>query len=106
MSIYEPYHQPAPPTQPAQPTQRTLVRSRDGKVLAGVCAGFADYTGLDVTLIRIVLVAATIFGVGTPILLYVVGWALMPERPEQPQWPEPYAPTASLRDSSTESARP
>ncbi|PWN03378.1 hypothetical protein DJ010_09755 [Nocardioides silvaticus] len=100
MSSYEPYHQPAPP---APAAKRTLVRSRDGKVLAGVCAGFADYTGLDVTLIRIVLVAATIFGIGTPILLYVVGWALMPERPEQP-WP--YAPTASLRDSSTESARP
>ena len=97
MSSYEPYHQsvPAPPA-----AKRPLTRSRDRKVLGGVCAGFADYTGLDVNLIRIVLVAATIFGVGTPVLVYVVGWALMPEQP----WP--YAPTASLRDSSTESARP
>ena len=99
MSSYEPYHHSVP-APPAQAAKRTLMRSRDNKVLAGVCGGFAEYTGLDATLVRIVLVAATIFGVGTPILVYVVGWALMPEQP----WP--YAPTASLRDASTESAKP
>lgn len=95
MSNYQPY---AP--RPAEPARRPLTRSRDRKMVAGVCAGFADYTGLDVTLVRIVLVAATIFGVGTPLLVYAAGWLLMPEQP----WPSPYA--TSLRDSSTESANP
>ena len=94
MSNYQPY----PSSVAAHPAPRTLTRSRDKKILAGVCGGFAEYTGLDVNLIRIVLVAATILGVGTPVLVYLVGWALMPEQP----WPQ----AAALRDSSTESAKP
>ena len=93
--------QASPTAAASVPATRTLTRSRDNKIVAGVCAGFADYTGLDVTLVRIVLVAATILGVGSPILIYVIGWALMPEQP----WPQ--APQAAvLRDSSTESAKP
>jgi phage shock protein C len=41
----------------------------------GVCAGIADYTGIDVTLIRIGTVLATLFGQGTPIIVYlVIAW--------------------------------
>ncbi len=96
MSSYQPY--PAP--SPAQPAPRTLTRSRDSKVFAGVCGGFAEYTGLDANLVRIVLVAATVLGAGSPILVYLVGWVLMPEQP----WTTPQA--AALRETSTESTRP
>ncbi len=34
--------------------QRRLVRPVNGRVLAGVCAGLADWIGLDVTLVRII----------------------------------------------------
>lgn len=81
MTNYEPYPQPPQPAPAAPTAQRTLTRNRDQKVVAGVCAGFADYTGLDVTLVRLVLVAATVLGAGSPILVYLVGWVLMPERP-------------------------
>ena len=33
---------------------KVLMRSRDGRMLAGVCAGIADYFGLDVTLVRLI----------------------------------------------------
>jgi phage shock protein C len=47
---------------------------RHGKVM-GVCAGIADYTGLDVTLVRIGLVAAIVLGAGAIIPVYfVAGW--------------------------------
>jgi phage shock protein PspC (stress-responsive transcriptional regulator) len=92
MSNYQSY---PPPTQ--QP-KRPLTRSHDNKIVAGVCGGFAEYTGLDVNLVRIVLVAATVFGLGSPILVYLVGWVLMPE--QQPTY------AAAFRDTSTESARP
>ena len=92
MSNYPSY--PAPVQQP----QRTLTRSRDNKIVAGVCGGFAEYTGLDVTLVRIVLVAATVFGLGSPVLIYLVGWVLMPEQQT--------AQAAAFRETSTESARP
>jgi phage shock protein PspC (stress-responsive transcriptional regulator) len=57
---------------------RTLVRSRD-KMIAGVCAGIAEYFGWDVTLFRVVFVLASILSVAFPgILVYIVFWVVMP----------------------------
>jgi len=67
---------------PAAPVQqRQLVRPREGRKIAGVCAGVALYTGWDLTLVRLVAVLATIFGVGTPVLAYLIGWIVMPDAP-------------------------
>jgi phage shock protein C len=58
---------------------RRLTRSRN-KVVAGVCAGIAEYFGWDVTLFRIVFVLASILSVAFPgILVYVVLWVVMPK---------------------------
>lgn len=41
----------------------------------GVCAGMAEYTGIDVSVIRIVTVLGTIFGSGTLLFVYlVIAW--------------------------------
>ena len=59
-----------------QPPSRTkfYLDKRHGKVM-GVCAGIADYTGLDVTLVRIGLVAAIVLGAGAIIPVYfIAGW--------------------------------
>ena len=59
-----------------QPPSRTkfYLDKRHGKVM-GACAGIADYTGLDVTLVRIGLVAAIILGAGAIIPVYfIAGW--------------------------------
>ncbi|MCA1186402.1 MULTISPECIES: PspC domain-containing protein [unclassified Saccharopolyspora] len=48
-------------------------------MLAGVCGGAADLLGIDATLVRVALVAATVLGFGTGILLYLVCWVLVPE---------------------------
>ena len=54
-----------------------LARVREGKKIAGVCAGFARYIGVDVTLMRIVwLLAALTCGVG--FIAYLVAWIAMP----------------------------
>ena len=58
---------------------RKLRRSRDDRMLAGVCGGFAKLLGVDAALIRIGLVAATLLGFGTGAILYVAAWILMPE---------------------------
>jgi phage shock protein PspC (stress-responsive transcriptional regulator) len=61
---------------PAYQPQR-LVRIREGKKIAGVCAGFARYLGVDVTLVRIVwLITGLTAGVG--FIAYLVGWIAMP----------------------------
>jgi phage shock protein PspC (stress-responsive transcriptional regulator) len=75
MSSYEHYPSPVP----VQPPARTLlVRSRSDKMLGGVCGGFAEFTNLDANMIRLVLVAATVLGFGSPIIVYLAAWLLMP----------------------------
>ncbi len=69
---------PAPPSKPAR-----LVRSRENRILGGVCAGLANYLGMDVTLVRILAVVLA-FAAGTAVLAYIVGWIIMPEaRPDE-----------------------
>ena len=47
---------------------------RNGKLL-GVCAGIADYSGLDVTLVRVLVAIAALIGSFAVIPLYlIVGW--------------------------------
>ena len=42
---------------------------------SGVCAGIADYTGIDVTLVRIGFVLGTVFGGGQLLLAYcIIAW--------------------------------
>jgi phage shock protein PspC (stress-responsive transcriptional regulator) len=56
---------------------RRLRRSRDDKVIAGVCGGLGRSLGVDPLLLRIVL-AVMVFFAGTGIVLYAVGWLLLP----------------------------
>lgn len=75
MSNYDNYSPPPAP----KPEGKRLVRTPDDKIIAGVCGGIARYTGVDATLIRILLVVAVVFGFGAGIVLYLAGWLLMPE---------------------------
>ncbi|MFC5677592.1 PspC domain-containing protein [Aeromicrobium endophyticum] len=59
---------------------KKLTRSRDDRWIAGVCGGIAEYTGIDATVVRLVLVVCTILGAGSLIVGYVVAWVLMPRR--------------------------
>ena len=57
---------------------RRLVRSRN-KMIAGVCAGIAEYFGWEVTLFRVLFVLVSILSVAFPgILVYLVLWVVMP----------------------------
>ncbi len=58
-----------------------LMRSRTNRKIAGVCAGFAEYFDLDVTLVRVVWLIIALFG-GGGILAYIIAWIVMPEEPE------------------------
>lgn len=57
-----------------------LYRSREHKIIAGVCGGLADWLGWDPTVVRILYVLASILSVAFPgILVYLVLWILMPK---------------------------
>ena len=60
------------------PNNRSLRRSKSDGIVAGVCAGFSRFFGIDPIIIRIVLILFTLAG-GAGILLYLLCWALMPD---------------------------
>jgi len=64
----------------ASTARKRLVRPRQGRKIAGVCLGFAEYFDVDVTLVRVVWLIAsftTIIGM----LSYPIAWIVMPEEP-------------------------
>jgi phage shock protein C len=58
-----------------------LVRPLDGRVVAGVCAAFAQAYGWDLIVVRLIFVLAAVFGVGTPVLAYIIAWVVIPNAP-------------------------
>jgi phage shock protein PspC (stress-responsive transcriptional regulator) len=58
---------------------KVLVRNRDNRIVAGVCAGLADYVGMDVNVVRLLVALVTLITAGTAILAYLVAWAVIPE---------------------------
>jgi phage shock protein C len=57
---------------------KVLVRSRKGRMVAGVCAGAAEYFGVDVTLVRVLVTVVAIITGGAGVLAYLAAWAIIP----------------------------
>ncbi len=58
--------------------EKRLVRPKEGRVIAGVAAAFANYFDIDVTVVRLVWVLLLLPG-GIPGLLpYVICWIIIP----------------------------
>lgn len=56
-----------------------LVRSSQGRMLLGVCAGLADWWNLDRTLLRVLYVLASVCSAAFPgILVYIILAIVMP----------------------------
>ena len=75
---------------------KVLVRSRTGRMVAGVCAGVAEYFGIDVTLVRVIVAVVAVITGGAGVLAYLVAWVIIPEEDEK-------APTAEnfVREKQT-----
>ena len=56
-----------------------LHRASNGRMVAGVAAGLADYLSVDVTIVRVGFVLATILGGGLGIPAYLACLLLVPE---------------------------
>ncbi len=96
-------------TAPAPRASLALYRPREGRMIAGVCAGFALRFGWDVALVRLVLVLALVFGAGTPFLAYLIAWIVMPNGqyalPMQTGYYAPPAVSAQPVTSATHAER-
>jgi len=57
---------------------KKLTRSSN-QMIAGVCAGIAEYFGWNVTLVRVIYVLLSIFSAGFPgTMVYIILWIVMP----------------------------
>ncbi|MCB2211161.1 PspC domain-containing protein [bacterium] len=57
---------------------RRLTRSRDNRVIAGVCGGIGNYFNIDPVIVRILWLLA-FFGAGAGLLAYIIAWLVIPE---------------------------
>jgi phage shock protein C len=62
---------------------KILARTRKGRMLAGVCAGIADYFGLDVTLVRVIVAVVSVITGGAGVLAYLAAWVIIPAEGEK-----------------------
>lgn len=66
-----------PAGQPERRYSRRLTRSTTDRKIAGVCGGFAAYSGIDANIVRLVMVLMAALG-GSGVVLYLVAWVIVP----------------------------
>lgn len=57
---------------------KKLLRSKDNKVISGVCAGIANYLGIDVTVIRVIWAILAVFSFGIAAIAYIICAIIIP----------------------------
>ena len=60
---------------------KKLYRSRTDKMVSGVCGGLAQYFNIDATIVRLIFAALIVFGVGSPLLIYIILAIVVPLEP-------------------------
>ncbi len=61
--------------------EKRLYRSRDDRMIGGVCAGLGKYLNLDPTVVRLIFVLGAFFGMGSLAVVYLVLLLVIPEEP-------------------------
>ena len=67
----------------AERNHARLYRSSDDVVIAGVCAGVADYLGLPSGKVRLATLLLVLVG-GLSIWVYILLWIVVPKGPKRP----------------------
>lgn len=62
-----------------RPAKR-LQRSRQNRIIAGVCGGIAEYFGWSPSTVRLMFIASLLLP-GTQVVIYLVLWIVMPNAP-------------------------
>ncbi len=71
----------APPIPGVAPNPNRLIRPRENRMIAGVCAGIALHFGWDVNLVRILTAVISFFSGGIGLVVYLIAWVVIPEAP-------------------------
>jgi len=60
---------------------KRLYRSKNNQMIAGVCAGLADYINIDPTIVRLIFMILFLMGTGG-FWIYIILWAIVPLPPD------------------------
>ena len=58
---------------------KRLYRSRNERILGGVCGGLGEYFGVDPVVIRLIWVVLTLLTLFMGIIVYIIAWIIIPE---------------------------
>lgn len=56
-----------------------LYRSKNDRILGGVCAGLGEHLDVDPTVIRLIWAVVSVLSIGTGIIIYILAWIIIPE---------------------------
>lgn len=59
---------------------KKLTKSRNNRMICGVCGGVGDYLGIDPTVVRVIWVILSIAGFGTGFIAYIITAIVIPEQ--------------------------
>ena len=62
---------------------KKMERPRSGRMMAGVCAAIANYANIDVTVVRVIYILATIFTAFSGVIIYFILTLIIPEEKKQ-----------------------
>lgn len=60
---------------------KRLYRSQSDRMVAGLAGGIAEYFDVDSTWIRLLFLTLAVFSLGTFLVVYLIGWIVVPEAP-------------------------
>lgn len=61
---------------------KRLYRSKNDRMIAGVCGGLAEYFNIDPVIVRLIAVLLLLPGGFPGLVPYLILWVLVPEKPE------------------------
>ncbi|MFC2169387.1 PspC domain-containing protein [Acidobacteriota bacterium] len=69
---------------------KRLYRSQKNRMLAGICAGLADYFDIDMSLVRLIFVALAFLTALLPMaIFYIIAWIIVPIGEEKAEQSKP-----------------
>lgn len=66
------------------PESKKLRRSVEGKIIAGVCAGLAEWLGWKPATVRIIFVVGSFVPIIPGFIVYLILWAILPADHKRP----------------------
>jgi phage shock protein C len=59
-----------------------LYRSKNNRIIAGVCSGIGEYFKVDPTVVRLLWLFVSILSAGAGgVIAYIIAWIIIPEEP-------------------------